>query len=203
VSTFTAPEVIEVACGYGKATLYLAAAAKRCGGFLNCVDVAEPLWKGRTALHLLGEADLLDICRIAFRQDARWYLLELFRKRPGQWIDLAYLDLTHTVEVDSFVALCLWTHLRANGILVFDDLDWVPAIHGAVNGEFSAPTISHVRALFDYVSGLSDVAEKAEWGQPEVEWRWGFLRKRSPTPEIGPRLQESLQILGNHYWRLE
>jgi predicted O-methyltransferase YrrM len=178
VLKFSKPEVVEVACCYGKTTLYLAAAAKRQDGFVSCVDIAEYLWEGRSAADLLRQADLLDICRITFGRDARWYLLDLLRQRPGQWIDLAYLDLTHTVEVDSFAALALWTHMRPGGILVFDDLNWVPAVHGSVYKDLSEPNISNVQVIFDYISGLSDAAERAEWGQEEVAWRWGLLRKR-------------------------
>jgi len=178
VSKFNKPEVVEVACCFGKATLYLAAAAKCQGGSVSSVDIAEYLWEGRSATDLLRQADLLDICRITFGRDARWYLLDLFRQRRGQWIDLAYLDLSHTVEVDSFVALALWTHMQPGGILVFDDLDWVPAENGLVNKDLSEPTISHVQVIFDYISGLHDVAERDAWGQEEVAWRWGFLRKR-------------------------
>lgn len=195
VAEFNKPEVVEVACCFGKATLYLAAAAKRRGGFVNCVDIDEYLWKGRSAADLLRQADLLDICQITFGRDARWYLLDLFRQRPGQWIDLAYLDLTHTVEVDSFVALALWTHIRPGGILVFDDLDWVPAVHGLVNKDISEPNISHVQVIFDYISGLSDADERAEWGKEEVAWRWGFIRKRPTTGKAVP-LRELIRGLG-------
>jgi len=199
VLTFTNPEVVEVSCGYGKATLYLAAAAKRQGGFVNCVDVAKPLWKGKSAMDLLRQAELLDICRITFGRDARWYLLELLRQRPDQWIDLAYIDATHTVEVDSFVALAVWTHMRPGGILIFDDLDWIPAIHGPVDKEFSAPAVSHVQAIFNYISRLPDVAEKAEWGQEEVKWRWGFLHTQHITTTDSVPLRDLLRRLDNRF----
>lgn len=192
VSTFHKPEVVEIACCFGKATLYLAAAAKRQGGFVSCADIAELSWEGRSAVELLRQADLLGVCRIALGRDARWYLLDLLRQRQGQWIDLAFIDLTHTVEVDSFVALALWTHLRPGGILVFDDLDWVPAVNGIVDNRISEPTTKHVQVIFDYISGLSDVAEKAEWGQEEVAWRWGFLRKRYDAETDNVRLRDLL-----------
>ena len=133
---------------------------------------------------MLRQAGVLEACRVEFGCDARWHLLDLFREHPGQWIDLVYLDLTHTVEVDSFVALAAWTHLRPGGILVLDDLDWVPATHGAMHGQshiqgVSRPNVSHVRVIFDYLAQLPDVADKTEWGKEELEWTWGFLRKRN------------------------
>lgn len=183
VLTFTNPEVLEIACCYGKATIYLAAGAKRRGGSLMSIDIAEYLWAGRSAVDLLREAGVLEACRVEFGCDATWYLLDLLRESPGQWIDFVYLDLTHTVEVDSFVALATWTHLRPGGILVVDDLDWVPAIHGAMHGlqdmhVVSRLNVSHVRAIFDYLAQLPDVADTTEWGKEELEWTWGFLRKR-------------------------
>jgi predicted O-methyltransferase YrrM len=45
VSTFQQPNVLEVACCFGKATVYLAAAAKRRGGRVRCVDIEPYLWE--------------------------------------------------------------------------------------------------------------------------------------------------------------
>lgn len=193
VSRFSKPEVVEVACCYGKATLYLAAAAKHKGGFVNCVDIAEYMWKGKSAVDLLRQASLLGVCRITFGRDARWYLLDLFQHRMGQWIDLAYLDLTHTVEVDSFVALALWTHIRPSGIMVFDDLDWVPAVHGVANKDLSDPNVSNVQVIYDYISSMPDVDERMEWGKKEVNWRWGIIRKKCVHETDAPPIEQLIR----------
>ena len=196
VTTFTAPKVVEVSCGYGKATLYLASGAKARGGLVRCVDIARPTWRGRTTVDLLREAGLLNVCNVTFGEDARWYLLDLFRQRPDSWIDVAYVDASHTVEVDAFIALALWTHLRPGGLLVFDDLDWVPAVHGPRYKTCSRPSISHVRALFEYVSRLPMVDEKAEWGRDELQWTWGLIRKQGPGSMSGRGIRDLLTSIG-------
>lgn len=172
------PQVLEVATGYGKAAVYLAAAASQGDGHLYSSDLVEHSWQGRTARDFLDLAGVTSFSSLDLGRDARWYLLELFTSRPDAWIDLAYVDATHTVEVDAFVALAAWEHLRPGGILVFDDLDWIPAIHGGDHaGRFSSPHQSHVRALFCYLSRLPDAAECAEWGATQFEWSMGFVRK--------------------------
>ena len=181
--TFTNPEVLEIACCYGKASIYLAAGAKRQGGSFTCTDIDEYLWGGKSAIDLLREAGVLEVSRVKFGHDARWFVLDLLSGRPGQWIDFVYLDLTHTIEVDSFVALATWTHLRPGGIIVLDDLDWIPAVDGVMHGlqdmkVVSRPNVKHVRAIFDYLARLPDVNDVTEWGEEEVEWTWGFLRKQ-------------------------
>ena len=201
VCTFTNPEVVEVACGYGKTTLYLAAAAKLRDGFVHCVDIDKPMWKGRSAEDLLHKANLLDVCEITFGDDARWYLIELLSRRPDKWIDLAYIDATHTVEVDSFVALALWTHMRPSGILAFDDLDWVPAMHAPKGVDFSAPTVSHVRKIFNYISSLPEVDDRAEWGGEQIQWVWGFLRKRGAHTAKDAPLQSLVRAFDNCFHR--
>lgn len=199
VTRFSQPEVVEVACGYGKATIYLAAAAKLQEGFVRSVDLDKPLWEGKSAKDLLHQAELMDVCDINFGLDARWYLLELFSQRPGLWIDLAYIDATHTIEVDSFVALALWTHLRPGGILVFDDLNWIPMIHAENVNNFSAPDVGHVKIIFEYIKMLADVEDSAEWGGEEVEWVWGFLRKRDSSTLRDLSLQKLIKSLDQQY----
>jgi len=119
----------------------------------------------------------LDVCEVTLGEDARWYLLDLFDKKPGCWIDIAYVDAAHTIEVDAFVALSLWTHLRPGGLLIFDDLDWVPGKHGESERGYSRPSVSHVRLLFNYIAKLSAVAHATEWGREEMGWTWGFVQK--------------------------
>lgn len=189
---FPKAQVVEVACAYGKATLYLAAAAKAGDGHLRCVDAETPAWQGRTAEDLVRCAGLADACSICFNTDARWYLLDLFRDMPGRWIDLAFIDASHTVEVDAFVTLALWTHLRPGGLLVFDDLDWVPAVHGPPDMEFSRPSVSHVRTLFEYVSRLPGADEAAEWGRNELGWSYGLVRRRGRGVNSGTGVRSLL-----------
>jgi predicted O-methyltransferase YrrM len=191
VSTFEKPNIVEVACCYGKATLYLAAAVKQQGGIVHCVDAEPWLWEGKSVIDRLRDADLLDVCEVTLGCDARWYMLDLFRRSPDQWIDLAYIDAAHCVEVDSFVSLAAWTHLRPGGIIVFDDLDWIPLVEGAKG--FSRPQVSHVRAIFEYISALPDVGEKALWGRQELEWTWGFIRKRKGVTGLEPSLEAVLR----------
>ena len=173
-----APQILEVACGYGKATTYLAAAARQRRGQVLAVDSGTPRWMGRTAEDLLAAAGVSPWCQITFNADARWYLLDLFTKRPTEWLDLVYVDASHSVEADSFVALAAWVHLRPGGVLVLDDLDWTAAAHGD-GACFSQPTVKHVRIVYDYIRRLKDVARAYESGREEVEWSWGFLHKRA------------------------
>ena len=46
VASFPQPQILEVSCGYGKATAYLAAAARLGGGLVRCVDIERPLLPG-------------------------------------------------------------------------------------------------------------------------------------------------------------
>ena len=200
VSMFEQPNVLEVACCYGKATVYLAAAAKRRGGRLRCVDREPYLWEEKSVLERLRDANLLDACEVTLDCDARWYLLDLFRSAPGQWIDFAYIDAAHCVEVDSFIALAAWTHLKPGGVIAFDDLDWIPSAHGAA--EFSRPEVSHVRAIFDYIGALPDVEDCACWGREEVEWTWGFVRKAGGLAGPQPSLATLLQTCDDRFLAL-
>jgi predicted O-methyltransferase YrrM len=199
VRTFHEAQVVEVSCGYGKTTIYLAAAAQLSGGFARSVDLQEHMWNGRTAKDLLVEARLDNFCDLTFGEDARWYLLDLFRSRPGSWIDVAFMDLTHTIEVDAFVALTLWTHLQANGILILDDLDWQPSVHGSQECTFSRPSTKHVRTLFEYIRSLPMVDEAVEWEHNEVNWNLGLIRKRGPEAMSGKGVRDLLAKIGDAY----
>jgi predicted O-methyltransferase YrrM len=187
--SFVRPQIVEVACGYGKATLYLAVAAKAKQGHLWTVDVAAPRWNGRNAEELIRRHTLQNYCDIMLDQDARWFLLDVFKKRPNYWIDLAYVDASHTVEDDSFVALALWTHLRPGGLLVFDDLDWIPSVHGEVKRVYSRPMISHARVLYEHISSLPDAIDCVQWGRDVVGWTWGIVQKKATVqPYSTPKL---------------
>jgi predicted O-methyltransferase YrrM len=191
-ASFPQPQILEVSCGYGKATAYLAAAARVGGGLVRCVDIERPQWQGRTVEQLLAAVDALDSCQVTLACDARWYLLDLLSRLPDEWIHLAYIDASHTVEIDAFVALAAWTHLRPGGILVFDDLDWIPGRHGLSGSVYSRPASSHVRALYDYVRGLPGVDEAREWDRDSVEWPLGLVRKLGPGAKAGCGVSELL-----------
>lgn len=170
--------IIEISCGYGKATAYLSAAAKECRGNVFSVDVSAPTWNGNTVKDILKTLELQHICNVELNCDARWYLLDLFSTKPGCWIDLAYIDSSHTVEVDSFVALSVWTHLRPGGIIIFDDLDWIPAEHGQKCQTFSRPHVSHVRKIYEYIKTMPNVDDVEEWGLQQIKWSLGFVQKK-------------------------
>ena len=140
---------------------------------MRAVDPLPHVWEGRTANDLVDELGAEEACDITLGCDARWYLLDLFEDTPDEWLDISFLDASHTVEVDAFVALAMWTHLAPGGILIFDDLDWTPEGHGDPDLTYSRPTTSHVRAIFDYVRALPD-ADVLEWGNEQLGWPWGF-----------------------------
>ena len=190
------PQVLEVACAYGKATAYLAVAAQERGGFLRTVDLLPHEWEGRTANDLVREVGATQACEITLGCDARWYLLDLFRNAPDAWLDICFLDASHTVEVDAFVALAMWTHLAPGGILIFDDLDWTPAECGESDVRYSRPTTSHVRVIFDYVRALSNVSDALEWGGKQLGWPWGFIQKAGSTR---PSLRTLFSSLGQEW----
>lgn len=193
---FDRPQVLEVSCGYGKSTAYLAAAV-RCGdGRLYTVDHERRAWQGRTAADLVEAVDAADWCDITFGIDARWYLLDLLTGRPGPWVDLAFVDASHAVEIDSFVALAAWTHLKPGGVLVFDDLDWTAEQHAQAASGRSRPATRHVRVIYDYVRRLPDVDQAIEWGGAEQEWPWGVVRKRRPDVPPGGGVAELIASLG-------
>jgi predicted O-methyltransferase YrrM len=137
---------------------------------------------------LLKMAEVDAVCDIHLDSDARWFLLDLFSHNPRLQLDFAYIDCTHTVEVDAFVTLCAWMHLRPGGLLVFDDLDWVPAYHGPSAIKYSRPEVKHVRAIYDYIRSLADADDACEWGEEELEWPWGFVRKVGAGSSPGTRL---------------
>jgi len=186
-SMFEEPEILEVACGYGKITPYLATAAKETGGTVRAVDHEVCTWEGDSAVDRVEAADAMDACQFEFGEDARWYLLELFTESSDQWIDFAYLDLAHLVEVDSFAALALWTHLEPGGVLAMDDLKWVPDEEATEEISGARLDVSNVEAVFDYVSGLPDVADWTVWSEDGWERQWGFVQK-------GPRSEMSFEI---------
>jgi predicted O-methyltransferase YrrM len=183
--TFERPRVLEVAASFGKATVYLAAAARESDGRVYAVDQFQPEWKGQTVTDLLRIVGVAEWCDLTIGKDARWYLIELLTANPGEWIDLAYVDASHSVEVDSFVALAAWVHLKPGGVLVLDDLDWIAQKHGPADWPFSRPSVAHVRAIYDYLRGLPAVDEAVEWGASEVGWAWGLIRKRSAQVKEG------------------
>ena len=126
---FVRPTIVEVSFAYGKATAYLTAAARVAGGEVWGVDIAAAEFRGRSAEGLLGSLALGEHAELTTGVDARWYMLDLAARHDGPFIDIAYLDLSHTIEVDAFVAAALWNGLKPGGVLVFDDLDWLPAVH--------------------------------------------------------------------------
>ena len=207
--TYERPQVLEVACGYGKATAYLAVAAKARGGILRAVDSVPHSWEGRTAIDLVRELGAADACDITLGSDARWYLLDLVKEprdapgapdAPDAWVDIGLLDASHTVEVDAFVALAMWTHLAPGGILIFDDLAWTPAEHGESDVTYSRPTTSHVRAIFDYIRALSNASDALEWGGVQLGWSWGFVQKAGSAR---PSLREVFASLGQEWEEAE
>jgi predicted O-methyltransferase YrrM len=197
-----ASTILEVSCGFGKTTPYLAAVASETKGTVYAVDNTRPTHNGRTVEDLLSAAGVDAFCEIRLDSDARWFLLDLFGKNPQLKLDLAYIDCTHTVEVDAFVALCAWVHLRPGGLLVFDDLDWVPAYHGSSADIYSRPDVKHVRALYDYIRSLPDVDDVCEWGEDEFEWPWGFVRKAGADSSGGrPLLPLITGLAKEERWR--
>lgn len=189
------PEVLEIACGYGKATPYLALAAASTGGHVRTVDNQKQVWKEETVRDRLRELDLLETCSIALGQDARWFIFDLLRDNSGEWIDFVYLDLSHTLEIDGFVALAAWNHLSPGGVMVFDDLDWIPAEHGPSNLETERPEVNQIGALFDYLTKLPNVGQHGTWGRDTMEWTWGILRKDPPSTEDNRELWEKIDRL--------
>lgn len=177
--------------------MYLGAAAKSRRGRVYAVDRFELKWQGKTVIDLLEDAHLDDVCEVTLKRDARWYLLDLFRASPGCWVHIAYLDADHSVEVDAFLALALWTHLRPGGILVLDDLDWIPAIHDPDDNPYTHQNVPHVRALYEYIARLPDVDQSSEWGQSEIGWAMGLIRKRGPGAVSRRGVSDLLEILGN------
>jgi predicted O-methyltransferase YrrM len=171
------PQILELCCGYGKATAYLAAAAQATGGFLWTADLQTREWEGHTATDLVAAIGASASCEIEYGVDARWYALSLFSWRPSRWLDLVFLDANHSVEVDGFLALAAWTHLRPGGVLIFDDLDWTAARYGPKLKGRTHRGVSHSKLLFDYVRQLGDVASATTWGEAEQHWRWGVVRK--------------------------
>lgn len=184
---FDEPEILEVACGYGKMTPYLAAAAKGSDGTVRAVDHERCTWEGQSVVDRVTAVDAADVCRFEFGEDARWYLLELFTGAPGQWVDFAYLDLAHVVEVDAFAALALWTHLEPGGVLVMDDLDWVPAEDATEETGATRSGVSNVEAVFDYVTRLPDAEDWTRWREQGWDREWGFVQK-------GPRSELAFEV---------
>lgn len=194
VRQYHTPEVLEVACGYGKITPYLAHAAATRDGLVRATDHKRRIWEGKSAVDRVEEAGFGDVCEFAFGEDARWYTLDLISDRPGEWINLVYLDISHTIEIDAFVALAVWTHLSPGGIVVFDDLDWTPREHGTETDErrTNRPEVKQMELLFDYLCELPDVSANRTWGAEEMHWRWGFIQKARDSEADGPVLSQVL-----------
>ena len=195
VATFDRPEVLEVCCAYGKATAYLAAAVHLGRGHLHAVDNVCRQWNGRSAEELVTVIGAQDSCDIVYGKDARWFLLELFTARPGEWVDLAFLDASHSVEVDAFLALALWTHLSPGGLLLLDDLDWTAAQHAPEARRRTKRKIPHVRVLYDYLCQQNGVGGATIWGTAEQEWPWGIVQKSTSPNLPGIGLRERLQTV--------
>ncbi|GEM_PF-2966227 len=178
-SHYQNPEILELACGYGKITPYLASAAESRNGSVRAIDHKYELWEGKSAEDRVEEAELSDVCDFTFGVDARWYILELLLQQPGEWIDVVYLDLSHTIEIDAFVALAVWNHLRPGGVLVFDDLDWKPDEHGSekIQNQTNRPQVQQMQMLFKYICQQPSVGDHTTWGGEKLNWRWGFIQK--------------------------
>lgn len=183
-------QILEISTGYGKTTTYLAAAASVNGGLVQSVDIKTRSWKGRAPDDLIREAGLRKHCNLTREMDARWFIVDLFTKRPGCWIDMAFLDASHTIEADAFLALGLWTHLRPGGVLVMDDLQWTQHKHGEVTRRSSRPKVRHVRCLFEYLKRMPNAAKSAEWGHEQIRWPYGIIQK-----EGGPSSRLDLKAL--------
>ena len=195
VTYYENPEVLELACGYGKITPYLAKAADSRGGKVRASDHKVRTWEDKSAVDRIEDAGLSEVCEFTFGQDARWYTLDLFGDQPGEWVDFVYFDLSHTIEVDAFVALAVWTHLSPGGIIVLDDLDWSPQEHGDDKDESrtSRPEAKQMEILFNYISELPQVGDHQTWGSEEMYWRWGFIQKAREAEADGPVLSQVLE----------
>lgn len=192
VSTFRRPQVLEICCAYGKATAYLAAAARGADGHLRAVDQTKRTWKGMTAADLVCSVGADACCEVSYGVDARWYLLELFTSTPGRWIDVVFLDASHSVEIDAFLALATWTHLAPDGVLILDDLDWTAARHAPSERGRTRRRTAHVRVLYEYLAQLPDVDQASVWGVDEQEWPWGVVRKRGESSNSGKGVTDLL-----------
>lgn len=189
------PKVLEIACGYGKATPYLASAAAITGGHVYAVDHQRRKWEGDTVRDRLQRMDLLENCSLTIGQDARWYIFDLLRTDSGKWIDFVYFDLSHTLEVDAFVALAAWNHLCPGGIMIFDDLDWIPAEHSSSDLETERPNIKQIGELFEYLAERPEVGQHGTWGQDTFNWTWGILRKEPCSTEANEDLKKKVNEL--------
>jgi predicted O-methyltransferase YrrM len=189
------PKVLEIACGYGKATPYLASAAAVTGGHVRAVDNQRHEWEGDTVRDRLRELDLLEQCSVSLGQDARWYIFDLLRDDSGKWIDFVYFDLSHTLEIDAFVALAAWNHLRPGGVMVFDDLDWIPAEHGPSDLETERPDMKQIGVLFEYLTEFPEVGQHGTWGRDTFGWMWGILRKEPRSTEENEDLRKKIDEL--------
>lgn len=195
ITHYRNPEVLELACGYGKITPYLGKAADAVNGRVRAIDHEYQTWEGKSPVDRVHEAGVGDVCDFTFDVDARWYTLDLLRDQPGRWIDFVYLDLSHTIEIDAFVALAVWTHLRPGGIVVFDDLDWSPGEHGTETDQnrTNRPNTQQMQILFDYIRQQPDVGDQTTWGEKELNWRWGFIQKMRDADADVPTVSDIIE----------
>ena len=195
-----AAHILEVSCCYGKATTYLAAAAGRTDGIVHAADDRLPTHNGMTAHDLAKAAGVDMACDIRLETDGRWFLLDLFRENPELRLDLAFIDCSHAVDVDAFIALSAWVHLRPGGIIIFDDLNWIPAQHTCMD-PCTRPEAAHIREIYDHIRSLPDAGDSCEWlecvKQDEgFDWPWGLVRKAGTGDEAPlPRLIEELAAI--------
>jgi predicted O-methyltransferase YrrM len=120
-----AREVLELGCGHGVSTAYIAVALSATNGSLVTIDLDAARQRKPNVEELLERVQQRERVTVHYEPTCyTWRLMKLLEEEPRPRFDLCYIDGAHSWFVDGLAFFLVDRLLKPGGWIVFDDLDW-------------------------------------------------------------------------------
>jgi predicted O-methyltransferase YrrM len=175
-----AREVLELGCGHGVSTAYIAVALSASNGSLVTIDLDAARQRKPNVEELLERVQQRERVTVHYEPTCyTWRLMKLLEEEPRPRFDLCYIDGAHSWFVDGLAFFLVDRLLKPGGWIVFDDLDWTFArsstlrrtdeVRGMPEDERAHP---HVRKIYELL-----VKPHPSYSNFRVEEGWAYAQK--------------------------